>query len=223
MKRLFLCLLSVTAALYAIAPSAAAQTSAQVAKAQVAAKVRVTAAEYDRLYAVNQIAAEQKFHMEMIVITGEVQKVSRTPDGKFPLLFLAGHPKASQLVLATLSPNAEARAATLQPPEKVRLVCVGGERVESFATLNLCSFALTDAEIRRAQSEPVSESAVRTWTRKQLSAWFKCPESFSSEEDSKHAFLLSIVWLEAQGQPITQETIQDFRGELLRDHKCNKP
>jgi len=208
---------------FGASPPVAAQTRAEIAKAQVSAKVKVTATEYDRLYAVNEIAAERRFHLQMIVLTEDVMKVSRTPDGQFPLLFLAGHPSAGRVVLAALNPGAEARAASLKPPEKVRLLCVGGERVEAIATLNLCSFALTDTEIRQAQAGEVDEDTVRAWSRIQLSTWFKCPESYASEEESRRDFGLSIVWLQAQGSPVTVESIQEFRSQLLREHRCANP
>ncbi|MDE2455220.1 MAG: hypothetical protein KGL43_16650, partial [Burkholderiales bacterium] len=178
-----------------------------------------TAAEYDHLNTVNQIAAERRFLKELVVVTGTAIKVSRTPDGQLPLLFLAGAGPDSA-VMAILTPNAEERAAALLPPTPVRLVCIGSGRVETVSMLTMCSFTMSDAAARAVMARTVDEESIKTWSRARLEAWFKCPETFESEDDSVRAFGLSIDWLGAHQKPMTPASVKAFREQLLRDHHC---
>ena len=183
---------------------------------------RVSAIEYDRLWSLNQIAAEHRFLGREVIVEGTALKVSRDPSGRYPLIFLRGSTK-STIVISLFAQSQELRAANVGIGSTVKIQCKSGQRVEISSILIRCLFVLPNITFRMWDETPGQEEA-RTWTRKQLLAWFRCREDWGNDEEQAEGYAIALKWFMNHGGDVrAQDQAVAFVAQLQRELECPMP
>ena len=101
--------------------------------------ITITARELYRAYSDNEVAADQRFKGQHLLVTGVVSSIDKDFTGNV-VLHLRGDGSDFNHVMATLDSSAAGQAGRLHKNDQVSLRCEGGTRIVGSPTLSDCRF-----------------------------------------------------------------------------------
>jgi hypothetical protein len=182
----------------------------------------VDAIELERAYQENTVAADDKFKGRRILVKGFAKDIN-TDIANDAYLVLSAQEFDFTAPQAHLASSERSTAAGLRRGQPVQLLCTGNGDIAKIPMLSNCTFSEpTPPEQTPRATAPAPTEDPRSWSEAEMSARFRCPETYASEDEQKAAIGQMLVWYGAHHDPVTVNGVVTFRMGLLVQHGCSQ-